>query len=150
MLEVVEGDAAEDMAIKVRSRRYVESDTALVNRILGREIGGKQNILVMNDEAHHAYRIKREEPDEEEEDFGEEEEAEEFFKEATVWVDGLDRIHKLAAMEHQLLRGPFSDALLPRPRRPANQSPVPLGSERLQPHGRHRVRAGEDSAACDS
>ena len=31
----------------------------------------------------------------EEELFGEEEEAEEFFKEATVWVDGLDRIHKL-------------------------------------------------------
>lgn len=96
MLEIVEGDPAEDMAIKVRSRRYVESDTALINRILGREIGGKQNILVMNDEAHHAYRIKREEPDaEEEEDFGEEEEAEEFFKEATVWIDGLDRINKL-------------------------------------------------------
>ena len=96
MLEVVEGDPGEDMAIKVRSRRYVESDTALINRILGREVGGKQNILVMNDEAHHAYRIKREEPDaEEEDDFGEDEEAEEFFKEATVWIDGLDRIHKL-------------------------------------------------------
>jgi type III restriction enzyme len=96
MLEVLEGDPAEDMAIKVRSRRYVESDTALINRILGRDIGGKQNILVMNDEAHHAYRIKREQPDEEEEeDFGEEEEAAEFFKEATVWVEGLDRINKV-------------------------------------------------------
>jgi type III restriction enzyme len=81
---------------KVRSTRYVESDTGLVNRILGREVGGKQNILVMNDEAHHAYRIRREVPDEgQEELFGEEEEAEEFFKEATVWIDGLDRIHKL-------------------------------------------------------
>src|SRR5208337_86754 len=60
------------------------------------EVGGKRNILVFNDEAHHAYRIRRNEPDEEEGDvFGEEEEAEEFFKEATVWVDGLDRIHKL-------------------------------------------------------
>ncbi len=50
----------------------------------------------MNDEAHHAYRIRREEPDEDEEDdFGEDEEAEEFIKEATVWVEGLDRIHKL-------------------------------------------------------
>ena len=96
MLEVVEGDPKEDIAIKVRSRRYVESDTALINRILGRDIGGKQNILVMNDEAHHAYRIKREEPNEaeEEEEFGDEEEAEEFFKEATVWIDGLDRINK--------------------------------------------------------
>jgi type III restriction enzyme len=96
LLEVIEGNPDEDVAVKVRSRRYVESDTALLNRILGREIGGKQNILVMNDEAHHAYRIKREEADEDEEDdFGEEEEAEEFFKEATVWIDGLDRVHKL-------------------------------------------------------
>ncbi len=82
--------------VRVESVRYIESDTALVNRIIGREVGGKQNILVMNDEAHHAYRIKREEPEgEEEEVFGEEEEAEDFFKEATVWIDGLDRIHKL-------------------------------------------------------
>jgi type III restriction enzyme len=83
--------------VTVESVRYVESDTALVNRILGREVGGKQNILVMNDEAHHAYRIKREEPDEEEEEdlFGEKDEAEDFFKEATVWIDGLDRVQKL-------------------------------------------------------
>jgi type III restriction enzyme len=80
----------------VESVKYVESDTALVNRILGREVGGKQNILVFNDEAHHAYRIRKAEPDEGEEDiYGEEEESEEFFKEATVWVDGLDRIHRL-------------------------------------------------------
>ncbi len=82
--------------VTVESVRYVESDTSLVNRVLGREIGGKQNILIMNDEAHHAYRIKREERDEEEEDlFGEEEDADIFFKEATVWIDGLDRIQKL-------------------------------------------------------
>jgi type III restriction enzyme len=82
--------------VKVESVRYVESDTSLINRVLGREVGGKQNILVLNDEAHHAYRIKREEPEPgEEEEFGEEEEAEEFFQEATVWIEGLDRIHKL-------------------------------------------------------
>jgi type III restriction enzyme len=83
--------------VTVESVRYVESDTALINRVVGREVGGKQNILVMNDEAHHAYRIRRDEPEEEEEDdlFGEEQEAEEFFKEATVWVDGLDRVDKL-------------------------------------------------------
>jgi type III restriction enzyme len=33
--------------IRVESVRYVESGTALINRVLGREIGGKQNILVM-------------------------------------------------------------------------------------------------------
>src|SRR5262249_47005220 len=85
--------------VSVESVRHVESDTALVNRLLGREVGGKQNILVMKDEAHHAYRIRREEPEEDEGDlFGEEEEAEDFFKEATVWVDGLDRIHKLRSI----------------------------------------------------
>ena len=81
--------------VKVESLRYVESDTAWDRRVLGQEIGGKQNVLIFNDEAHHAYRIRREEDEDEEDLFGEEEEAEEFFKEATVWIDGLDRIHKL-------------------------------------------------------
>jgi len=64
------------------------------------EVGGKRNILVFNDEAHHAYRIRKPEPEEMEgELFGEEEEVENFFKEATVWVDGLDRIHKLRGID---------------------------------------------------
>lgn len=96
LLTVIAGTEKRDASgslerVQVESERYVKSDTALVNDVLGREVGGKQNILVMNDEAHHAYRIQREEPDADEE----EEDAEEFFKEATVWVDGLDRIHKL-------------------------------------------------------
>jgi type III restriction enzyme len=85
--------------VLVRAEKRVESDTALVNRIIGREAGGKQNILVMNDEAHHAYRIKREPTDDSKstlfDEFEDEEEAEEFEKEATVWIDGLDRIQKL-------------------------------------------------------
>ena len=82
--------------VKIESTRYVESDTSVLNRVLGREVGGKQNILVFNDEAHHAYRIRRDEPEiGEQDEFGEEEEAEEFFQEATVWVDGLDKVQKL-------------------------------------------------------
>jgi type III restriction enzyme len=77
--------------VKVESVRYVESDTALLTRVLGRDVGGKKNLLVMNDEAHHAYRILKEVP---EDDADEEDDDDEFFKEATVWVDGLDRIHK--------------------------------------------------------
>jgi type III restriction enzyme len=81
--------------VSIESLKYVESDTALLTRVLGRDIGSKQNVLVMNDEAHHAYRIRREGDEEQENDlFGEDEEAEEFFKEATVWVEGLDKIHK--------------------------------------------------------
>ena len=81
---------------RVQVERYIESDASVVKRVIGKEIGGKQNILVFNDEAHHAYRIAQKEPDDEDEDlFGEQDEADEFVKEATVWVDGLDRIHKL-------------------------------------------------------
>lgn len=78
--------------VTVESTRYIESDSALVNRVLGREIGGKQNILVLNDEAHHAYRIGQERDEEDEED---DDDEEDFFKEATVWIDGIDRVQKL-------------------------------------------------------
>ena len=82
-------------SVSVESVRYVESDVRLIERLLGREVGGKGNILVMNDEAHHAYRLRRTNPDDgEEELFGDEDEGEEFYREATVWVEGLDRIHK--------------------------------------------------------
>jgi type III restriction enzyme len=84
--------------IRVASERWVESDTALLVRVLGREIGGKRNILVFNDEAHHAYRILREEEDDGQLDLEalpDEEDAAELVREATVWVEGLDRIHRL-------------------------------------------------------
>jgi type III restriction enzyme len=98
ILKVIEEQRDEQghlQKVSVESFRYVESDTALVNRILGREVGGKQNILVLNDEAHHAYRIVRDGNDGQEDLFDDEEQAEEFFREATVWVDGLDRVNRL-------------------------------------------------------
>ena len=99
LLKVLEEEKDKTGALKkarVESVRYVESDTALVNRVLGREIGGKQNILVLNDEAHHAYRILQERPDDWDE--LEEEDRDEWLAErdeATVWIDGLDRVQKL-------------------------------------------------------
>lgn len=99
LLTVVEEERERDgtlKKVKVESTRYVESDTSLINRVLGREIGGKQNILVMNDEAHHAYRILQERPDDWEQ--LEEDEREDWLAErdeATVWVDGLDKVNKL-------------------------------------------------------
>jgi len=82
--------------VQVEVSRYLESDAAWTQRVIGRDIGGKENILVLNDEAHHAYRIRREVEDASEADlFGEDEDAEDFFQEATIWIDGLDRIHKM-------------------------------------------------------
>ncbi|MFZ0887458.1 MAG: DEAD/DEAH box helicase family protein [Candidatus Binataceae bacterium] len=97
-LEVVSGGEERDeqgnlKRARVRSYRYVKSETALVNDVL-KAVGGKQNILVFNDEAHHAYRIRQPEGDENEEENGNGAD-EEFYKEATVWIDGLDKINKL-------------------------------------------------------
>lgn len=98
LITVLEEEQDEQGALKrvlVESFRYVESDAAVIRRVIGREVGNKKNILVFNDEAHHAYRIRRTEPDELESDiFSDDEEVDEFFKEANVWMEGLDRIHK--------------------------------------------------------
>lgn len=76
-----------------RSRRVVqrgpESDRAFCNRVL-KELGGKQNLLVVNDEAHHAYRPAPL-PEEVREELSEEEVAER--EKARVWVSALDKIH---------------------------------------------------------
>jgi type III restriction enzyme len=81
---------------KIFNRRYLESDAALLERVLGREIGKKQNLLVFNDEAHHAYRILQETGDETDEEslLGTAEDDDVVAQEATVWVEGLDRVHK--------------------------------------------------------
>ena len=79
-------------SVQIQSEKYIESDAALVRRVLGRDFGNKQNILVMNDEAHHAYRLH--EDDRQIEFLSDEDIDEEHIKEATVWVDGLDKIHK--------------------------------------------------------
>jgi type III restriction enzyme len=81
----------------IRTTRYVESDASLVARILGRA-GGKENILVINDEAHHAYRIPPKVEDEEDNLFEDEDDAEEeeiSRREAMVWIEGLDRVHEV-------------------------------------------------------
>ncbi len=76
--------------VKVEQTRYLESDAAWIRRILTAEIGNKKRILVLNDEAHHAYRIAQAESDQDED----EELTDYSQKEATIWVEGLDRIHK--------------------------------------------------------
>ncbi len=92
LVSVVGGDPEADPSVRIRSTRYVESDSALVNRVL-RSARGKRNILVFNDEAHHAYRVRVDRPEDWEE--MPDDEQEEWLSdktEATVWIDGLDRI----------------------------------------------------------
>ncbi|MGE3853269.1 MAG: BPTD_3080 family restriction endonuclease [Planctomycetota bacterium] len=88
------------MKAYVQRERYIESDTALVNRVLGQSVAGKKNILVFNDEAHHAYRhgVAEADPDESGDDEDVDEEDEYLRHEATVWIEGLDRINKLRGL----------------------------------------------------
>jgi type III restriction enzyme len=57
-----------------------ESDEAFVRRVLP-DFGNATNILIINDEAHHCHRPT-----------GEEETSEK--EKATIWVSGIDRIHR--------------------------------------------------------
>ncbi|CCW33858.1 DNA/RNA helicase, superfamily II [Chthonomonas calidirosea] len=79
----------DDSRSKSVVQRGPESDAAFCRRVL-KELGSKQNILVINDEAHHAYRPAPL-PDELRQQLSPEEIAER--EEATLWVSGLDRIH---------------------------------------------------------
>lgn len=70
-------------------KRGVEGDAAFCRRVL-KELSNKQNILVINDEAHHAYR-----PAPLDDELRGRLSAAEIQarEEATEWVGGLDKIH---------------------------------------------------------
>jgi type III restriction enzyme len=92
--EIVNVEAKRDGAPKaftVRETQYLESDAAFLRRILGGRKGRGSAILVLNDEAHHAYRrgaLEEGDP------YGEEDETTAAsVREATVWIEGLDRIN---------------------------------------------------------
>lgn len=66
-------------------KRGRESDAAFCRRVLaGLSTSGR--ILVLNDEAHHAYRFA-------EDTKASRAEAEEL-REATIWIDGLEKVHR--------------------------------------------------------
>jgi type III restriction enzyme len=70
---------------KTVDKRGVKSDEAYVRDVLG-DMATARNILVVNDEAHHAWRVPAESKVKglKKED----------IEESTIWVGGLDRIHK--------------------------------------------------------
>ncbi|MDR0322574.1 MAG: DEAD/DEAH box helicase family protein, partial [Treponema sp.] len=80
-------DSVEDL-LKKKSvdKRGPKSDEAYTREVLGK-ISNYKNILVINDEAHHAWRKN---PEIKEKMSKEDKEAE---QEATIWINGLDRIH---------------------------------------------------------
>lgn len=77
--------------------KYFESDAAWFKRIrreLGSGKGRSPHWLIFNDEAHHAYRrgdAAEEQTLDEDKDL-----AKKNAREATIWIEGLDRINNLA------------------------------------------------------
>lgn len=81
------------MPLKDQERSVVkkgkESDEAFTRRVLGK-LAAYKDLVIINDEAHHAYRQRAEMK-------VSKKDAEEFgidLDEATRWIEGLDRIHK--------------------------------------------------------
>lgn len=70
-------------------KKGAESDEAFTRRVLGK-LASYRDIIVLNDEAHHAYRkpadIKISKKDAEERGID--------LEEATRWIEGLDRLHR--------------------------------------------------------
>ncbi|CAN5427832.1 hypothetical protein BH20VER3_BH20VER3_03180 [soil metagenome] len=96
LIEIVEEskDSSGRRTIKARVTRYIESDAKLLRRVLGNDVAKKSNLLVLNDEAHHAYRVRATLPDDWDTMSDDEQQAWlDEQNEATVWVEGLDRVN---------------------------------------------------------
>jgi len=79
-------DTEEKLAKKKSvDKRGAKSDEAYVREVLG-DMANASNIVVINDEAHHAWRVNPE--------LKVTREFKDQAAEATIWVGGLDRIHR--------------------------------------------------------
>lgn len=70
-------------------KRGAQSNEAYVRKVLG-EMARARNLVVINDEAHHAWRVNVEAGGK----YIRQRDMKDSAEEATVWVGGLDRIHQ--------------------------------------------------------
>lgn len=70
-------------------KRGMKSDEAYTREVLG-EMANAHNLLVINDEAHHAWRVNWEA----EGKYLRSRDLKDSAAEATVWIGGLDRLHR--------------------------------------------------------
>ena len=125
---------------KLAGKRSVDkrgpmSDEAYVRSVLG-DLAGAGSILVVNDEAHHTWRVPA--------GAAVRGVAKDAIQEATKWVGGLDRIARARGI---LACYDFSaTALRAVGKAECRSGAVQLGGERLRVERRHRGRAGQDAA----
>ena len=86
---------------------FTETKGQMVRRVL-RELGGKRNIVVFNDEAHHCYRHKQHEQPVKL-DTDERKEAEKRNEDARVWISGIEAVKKKTGIKvvYDLSATPF-------------------------------------------
>ena len=125
-------------------KRGAKSDEAYVREVLG-EMANARDILVINDEAHHAWRV----PAESKVQGVSKSEVEE----ATKWIGGLDRIHRARGILrcHDFTATPF----VPSGQAEQRGGPVRVDRQRLRAERRHRGRVwsrprGSSSATTGS
>ncbi len=70
-------------------KRGAKSDEAYTREVLG-EMANARNILVINDEAHHAWRVNWEAVGK----YLRQRDLKDSAEEATIWIGGLDRLHR--------------------------------------------------------
>ena len=70
-------------------KRGKKSDEAYTREVLG-EMASASNILVINDEAHHAWRVNCKA----EGKYLRQRDMKDSAEEATIWIGGLDRLHR--------------------------------------------------------
>ncbi len=82
---------SEEQINKRRSvdKRGSKSDAAYTREVLG-EMANARNLLVINDEAHHAWRVNWEA----EGKYLRQRDLKDSAEEATVWIGGLERLHR--------------------------------------------------------
>ena len=127
-----------DVQIKKRrsvDKRGAKSDEAYTREVLG-PFATATNILVINDEAHHAWRVN---PESKKAKIDRE-----LIEEATKWVGGLDRINKTRKILccYDFSATPFASERQTNNRR----SFVSVGRERLWSERRDRIRFSQDTA----
>ena len=88
--KVQAGKLTKEILAQGEDSAFTETPAEMVRRVC-RELGNKQNLVVINDEAHHCYRRK---PDGQDEELSGEErrEAEKRAEEARVWISGLEAV----------------------------------------------------------
>lgn len=87
-------ETAEQLAKKKTvDKRGVKSDEAYTRDVL-EEMANAHNILVINDEAHHAWRKNPENKGKSDLKGQDRKDFQASESEATIWISGLDRIHK--------------------------------------------------------